>query len=133
MPAMETSRLARRFSAVIAGRGLLVRECRDSTIQLERFKARKAVSVARQSGISVKRLEDKSSECRLFDSGARLDPVMEVRELSARLRCLKNLHLEAGSIPDVSKLDEIPLRELLLEFELPDPERLMLLAGLDRT
>ncbi len=135
MPAMEVSRFARRLSAVMAGSGFLTSECRDSIMQLERFRALKAVKVARQSGTSAKRLEDRSRECRVLERAPRPDAVIEVNELSARLRCLKNLHLDAGRKPIANILEELPLRsgplECVLELELPDPERLTL-AGLAR-
>lgn len=90
-------------------------------MQLQRFRALKEVKILRASGISENKFEDKSNESKLFERGARLDDVMEVRELSARLKCLRNLHFDAGSIP----MGEGP-REWVLEFELPDPERLTL-------
>lgn len=46
----------------MAGSGFLVNECNDSIMQLDKFKARKAVNEARLSGISVNRLEDRSNE-----------------------------------------------------------------------
>ena len=120
-PAIDTKRFARRFSAVIAGNGFLLSECRDSIMQLLRFRAFKEVRVLRASGTSTIRLEDKSRESKLLERGARLEEVIEVRELSARLKCLRNLHLEAGRIPRGNGP-----REWVLESELPDPERLVL-------
>ena len=64
-------------------------------MQLDILTARKAVNVARLSGISVKRFEDRSSECKELASGTRLEELMEVSELSARLKCLKNRHFDA--------------------------------------
>jgi hypothetical protein len=55
-------------------------------MQWERFRARRAVKVARLSGIWVKRLEDKSREYRVFERGARLVEGMDVIELSAKLK-----------------------------------------------
>ena len=120
-PAMDTSRFPRRFSALIAGNGFLLSECRDSIMQLLRFRALKDVKILRASGISTIKLEDKSNESKLLERGARLEDVIEVRELSARLKCLRNLHFDAGSIP----MGAGP-REWVLEVELPDPERLTL-------
>lgn len=88
-------------------------------MQLLRFRALKDVKILRASGISTIKLEDKSKESKLLERGARLEDVIEVRELSARLKCLRNLHFDAGSIP----MGTGP-REWVLEFELPDPERL---------
>ena len=55
---------------------------------------------------------------------------MVVNELSAKLRCLKNLHFVTGSVTEHSRLEELPERcwtpEWELEFELPDSERLIL-------
>jgi hypothetical protein len=55
---------------------------------------------------------------------------MAVSELSARLRCFKKRHLEAGRIPMAKRFEELP-RELCheserLEWELPDPDRRIL-------
>jgi hypothetical protein len=99
-------------------------------MQLERFKARNAVREAKQSGICEKRFEDRSREWRVLANGARLAAEIEVRLLSARLRCFKNLHFEEGNMPIDSRLDELP-RGLcqpsdILECELPDPDLLTL-------
>lgn len=90
-------------------------------MQLLRFRALKEVKILRASGISTIKLEDKSKETKLVERGARLEDVIEVRELSAILKCLRNLHFDAGSI----LMGEAP-RELVLEFELADPERFIL-------
>lgn len=114
----------------MAGKGHLVSECNDSIMQLERLRALKAVKEAKQSGIWTNRLEDKSREWRVLANGARLVAEMEVRPLSARLRCFKNLHFEDGKIPIDNKLEELPrgLFQLsdILEAELPDPDLLTL-------
>src|SRR3569833_1325732 len=130
IPAMDWSRLARRFRAVMAGSGFRVRECRESIMQWDRFRARRAVRLARLSGICVKRLDDRSRECSVLDRGPRLLAGMAVSALSARLRCFRNLHLDAGRMPMARRLDALP-RGLChesdrLEWELPDPDRLTL-------
>jgi hypothetical protein len=107
MPAIEIKRFDRKFSAVIAGSGLRVRECNESIMQFERFKARNAVSDARQSGISEKRFADKSNECRVLAKGIRLFADIDVSELSARLRCLRKRHFDDGSTL-ASKLELLP-------------------------
>ena len=85
--------------------------------------------LARQSGTSLKRFDDRSSECTEFPSGARLEALIDVRALSARLKCFKNLHFEAGRKPS-KRFEELPLRsgplECVLEFELPEPDRFTL-------
>ena len=97
-------------------------------MQLDRFNALKAVKDARLSGTSVKRLEEMSKECSVFARGAKLSKLREVRELSARLRCRKNLHLEGGSTVMDNRFETLPLRcgpsDCSLEFELPDPDLL---------
>ena len=130
MPAIDCRRLPRRLRAVIAGKGLRVNECNESIMQDAKFRARKAVRFAKLSGIWVKRLEERSSECSVFESGERLEAGIEVKELSARLRCLRKRHLEAGRIPMAKRLEELP-RGLCheserLEWELPDPDRRIL-------
>jgi hypothetical protein len=55
--------------------------------------------VARLSGISEKGLVERSRIWRVLDTGERLVADMEVKELSARLKCRRNLHLEAGRKP----------------------------------
>jgi hypothetical protein len=77
-------------------------------MQWDRFNARSAVKVARLSGTCEKRLADKSNDWRVFARGPRLDAGIEVRELSAKLRCRKKRHLDAGKIPMESRLDELP-------------------------
>ena len=66
----------------------------------------------------------------MLANGARLDASIDVRPLSARLRCLRKRHLEGGRIPIEGRFDELP-RVLcqpsdILEWELPDPDRLTL-------
>ena len=99
-------------------------------MQLERFNARNATKFARPSGISVKRFDERSSECKVFANGARLLRGIEVRELSVRLKCLRNLHFN-GEIAPVSRRFEVlpalqgavegPI-ECTLEVELPEPD-----------
>jgi hypothetical protein len=107
---------------VMAGKGLRVKECKLSIMQLDRFRARKQDNVDRLSGISVKRLADKSSDCRVFANGARLVDEMLVRALSARLKCLRNRHLVGGNQPNDKRLDELPpgVVDRTLDAELPD-------------
>ena len=126
MPARDDRRLERRLSVVMAGRGFRPRECRLSIIQLDRFRARRQDSVAKLSGISVNRLADKSSDCRVFARGTRLATEILVSALSARLKCLRNLHLVEGRMPMDSRLEELPrgVVDLTLEPELPDERRM---------
>ena len=119
--------MARRLSAVMAGRGLRVSECSESIMQCDRLSARRAVRVDTLSGICVKRLVDKSRELRVLARGAKLAAGITVSELSAKLKCFKNRHLEAGSAPVALVLNVLCL-ELCqesdrLDWELPDPER----------
>jgi hypothetical protein len=125
IPARVVSRLERRFSVVMAGKGFRPRECRLSIIQLERFSARRQVKVAKLSGISVKRFADKSSDCNVLASGARLVAEMLVRALSAKLKCLKNLHLVDGNHPKDRRLEVLPrgVVDRTLDPELPDARR----------
>lgn len=94
-------------------------------MQLERLRARRHVSEARLSGISLKRLADKSSDCSVFVSGARLFGDMLVSALSARLKCLKNRHLVEGNQPRERRFDELPLGvfDRTLDAELPEERR----------
>src|SRR4051812_45917299 len=99
-------------------------------MELERVSAVKGVREERQSGICVKRFEDRSRECRVFANGARLLADMDVKLLSARLRCFKNLHFDDGKMLIERRLDELP-RGLCqpsdtLECELEDPDLLTL-------
>jgi hypothetical protein len=78
----------------------------------------------------VKRLVDKSKEYNVLARGARLVAGMAVSELSAKLRCFKKRHLEAGKTPIAMRFEALFL-ELChesdkLEWELPEPERLTL-------
>jgi hypothetical protein len=45
----------------------------------------------------------------VFANGAKLEAEIEVIPLSARLRCLRNLHFDDGSIPIESRFEELPL------------------------
>jgi len=92
----------------MAGSGFRVRELRESIMQWERFRARRAVKVARLSGIWVKRLEDKSREYRVLERGAKLVEGMDVIELSAKLKWRRKRHLEEGRIPIAKRLLELP-------------------------
>ena len=113
---------------MMAGRGLRDKECKDSIMQCERFKARKATKDAKLSGTSVKRFDDRSRDCSVFATGARLAVVIAVKELSGRPRCRRNRHLDGGRIAE-SKFEELvefrQWPEVSLEFELPEPVRLM--------
>ena len=62
IPAKDDNRLPRKLRVAIAGIGLRTKECSDSIMQFERFRALSAVKVARLSGISVNRFEDKSRD-----------------------------------------------------------------------
>jgi hypothetical protein len=64
----------------------------------------------------VKRLQDRSSELRVLASGTRLLAGIEVRELSVKLKCFRNRHLEAGRIPMAKRFEELP-RALCHESE----------------
>lgn len=99
-------------------------------MQLDKLSARRAVSEAKQSGICENKLDERSKECSVFAKGVKLEADIDVSPLSARLKCLRNLHFEGGNIPIDNKFDELP-RELcqlsdMLECELPEPERLTL-------
>lgn len=111
----------------MAGRGFRDKECKDSIIQRERLRARRATNDAKLSGTSVKRFEDRSRDCRVLATGARLVAVIEVKELSGSPRCRRNRHLLGGRKLE-SKLGELELRqwpEFSLELELPEPVRLI--------
>ena len=92
----------------MAGSGFLVSEWRESIMQLDRLSARSEVSDARQSGICAKRFDERSREWRVFAKGVRLAADIEVRPLSARLRCLRNLHFEDGKMPMERRFEELP-------------------------
>ena len=66
----------------------------------------------------------------MLDKGPKLLAGMDVKELSARLRCLRNLHLDAGKKPKASRFEVLPLglcqESERLECELPDPDRFTL-------
>jgi len=114
----------------MAGKGLRRSECKESIMQWERFKALRAVKVARLSGICVNRFVDKSSDQSVSERGIRLTAETVVNALSARLRCLRNLHLFAGTNPDAIKFEALCLglcqESDMLDCEEPDPERLTL-------
>jgi hypothetical protein len=99
-------------------------------MQFDRLSALRAVSVARQSGIWANKFDDRSREWSVLANGAKLDAEIEVIPLSARLRCLRNLHFDNGSMPMASRFEELPLGLChpsdMLECELPDPERFTL-------
>lgn len=111
---------------VIAGRGFFPKECRLPIMQLERFSARRQDSVARLSGISVKRLAERSSDCKVLAKGARLVTEMFVRALSAKLRCRRKRHLVDGNHPSEGRLEELPrgVVDRTLDPELPDERRI---------
>lgn len=99
-------------------------------MQLERLRARKAVREARESGICENKFEDRSRELRVLASGVRPVAEIDVRELSARLRCFRNRHLVEGRMP-VDKMLELLCLGLyhvsdVLEWELLDPDLLTL-------
>jgi hypothetical protein len=95
---------------VIAGKGFLDRECKESIIQCDRFNDLRATNDARLSGTSLNRFKDRSNECKLLATGARLDTLMVVIELSVRLRCLRNRHLEGGRNPAARRFGVLPFR-----------------------
>lgn len=94
-------------------------------MQFERFSALREVRLAKESGISVNRFEERSSDWRVLANGERLVAVKVVRELSAMLKCRKNLHLDGGRKPRESKFDVLPrgVVECRLEPELPEVRR----------
>lgn len=120
MPASEDKRFPRKFKAVIAGSGLRASDRRESIMQPDKFKARRATRLARQSGTSARWLADKSRDWRVLVNGDRLAAVKVVMLLSARLRCRRKRHLDIGNIPiDDKRLDELPrgVPSLALEIE----------------
>ena len=70
----------------------------------------------------------------MLAKGTRLAAEMEVMELSARLKCFKNRHLDEGSTPVASKFELLPrgFHSDMLEFELPEPD-LFIFEVLPRT
>lgn len=122
IPAKEDKRFDRRLRVVIAGKGLRPKDWSPSIIQFDRLSARKHVKVAKLSGISLKRLAERSSDCRVFVSGARLWGEIFVRALSAKLRCLRKRHLVEGNQPKERRFDELPLGvfDRTLDAELPE-------------
>jgi hypothetical protein len=96
-------------------------------MQLDRLSARKHDNVARLSGISVNRFAERSRDCKVFARGTRLDAEMLVSALSAKLKCLRNLHFVEGNHPNDSKFEELPLGvvDRTLELELPDDRRIL--------
>ena len=130
MPAREMRRLERRLRAVIAGRGLRVRECKESIMQLERLSARSAVSDAKESGICENKLADKSSELSVLANGTKPAAPMLVSELSARLRCLRKRHFVDGRVCAERRFELLPrgLYQVsdVLECELFEPDLFIL-------
>jgi hypothetical protein len=78
-------------------------------MQWDKFSARRDMSDARLSGISVKRFDDRSRELRVLATGARLAAEMDVNEFSGSPRCRKNRHFEGGSTPG-RRVAEPPVR-----------------------
>ena len=74
------------MSVVMAGSGLVVSVFNLSIIQLLRFRARRCVSDASASGTVLKRLPERSRDCKVPATGARLATLISVRLFSARLR-----------------------------------------------
>jgi hypothetical protein len=97
--------------AVIAGRGFRDKECKDSIIQCDRFRARNATRDAKLSGTSVKRFDEISRECRVFATGARLVVLTVVRELSGSPRCRRNRHFDGERVVERSRLEELEFRQ----------------------
>lgn len=94
-------------------------------MQCDKLRALNATSDATPSGISVKRLEDRSRELRVLATGARLAAETDVREFSGRPRCRRNRHFE-GERTSASRFVELPFRcpvEVSLDSELADPVR----------
>ena len=99
-------------------------------MQWERLRARSAVRDARESGICENKFADRSREFRVFASGVRPVADIDVSELSAKLRCLRNRHLVDGNMPIDMMLELLPrgLYQVseVLECELLDPDRFTL-------
>lgn len=133
IPARDESRFDRRFRVVIAGKGLRTSECKLSIMQLDKLSARRFVSEARLSGISVNRFKDRSRDKSVPDSGARLCAVIEVSPLSLKLRWRKKRHFDAGRMPRVSRFDVLVfgVLEWMLDPELPDSRLNLALLGRD--
>ena len=87
------------FSVVIAGSGLVPSECSDSIMQFERSREVSLVKIDKLSGISVKRFEERLRDRSVLANGTKLLAEIEVKELSARLKYFRNLHLLAGKYP----------------------------------
>lgn len=94
---------------MMAGRGFRDKECNDSIMQFERFRARKATKDAKLSGTSVKRFDERSKECNVFATEARLAVVIVVKELSGSPRCRRNRHLDGGRMLE-SMFEELEFR-----------------------
>jgi hypothetical protein len=111
----------------MAGKGFLPRECIDSIMQFDKFRARSDVSDARLSGISVKRFADRSNDCKVLANGAKLEAEILVNALSARLRCLRNLHLDDGKNPNERRFDVLfrGVLDRTLDPELPEDRRML--------
>lgn len=127
MPASERSRLPRRLRAVMAGRGLRNKECKDSIMQWERLRARSATNDAKLSGTSAKRFDERSRDCNVLATGLRLAAEIDVKELSGKPKWRRNRHLLGGRILErrFGELELRPWPEFSLELELPEPVRLI--------
>jgi hypothetical protein len=90
-------------------------------MQLLRFSALKCVRLASVSGISEKRLPERSNDCKVLATGARLLAINDVRPFSARLKCRRNAHFDDGRIPMANKSDVLcrGVISAWLEPELP--------------
>jgi hypothetical protein len=95
---------------VIAGKGLLDRDLNDSIMQFERSRELSRVRVAKLSGISVKRLDDRLSDRRVLANGCMLFAEMVCKELSAKDRYFNFCHLLGGRKVMLSRFDELSLR-----------------------
>lgn len=101
---------------------------------LDMLSAFNAVRLFSPSGIETKRFCERSRETREFASGRSDSADIVVRELSARHRCFKNLHLFEGNCPKLGMLivEDAKLGccivEVALEWLLPEPERFILVV-----
>jgi len=66
---------------------------------LDKFKARSDVKVPKASGTDTNKLEERSNDVKELASGAKDAREIEVRELSARERCLRKRHFVYGKLP----------------------------------
>jgi len=77
-------------------------------------------------------LAERSSDCSVFAIGDRPEAVKVVRPLSARLKCLKNRHLDIGRMPKDTIFDELPrVPSCPIDIELPEDRRNCGVALLD--